>query len=243
MSSNGVNKKMKLVTGLLMMVVFVAVLVAMFLPIFGDGNNGLNYMDNLYNSISKASAYYIPQVREESAKFKGRQVELVLKFEADDKHKMGPEKLAASAAALLTASGGQAKAQGNQVTYKGDLGAALAGALNDADAMFANNGEAVAKRYSGADPKTMLYSWWRSLQAIVKSLNKQEMFAEATFTDRVSKKAVETAYNFFGIEPEDIGDKWGIVLFSLIFYVLYTVWFGYSVMFLFEGAGFQLEAH
>ena len=32
----------------------------------------------------------------------------------------------------------------------------------------------------------------------------------------------------------------GYVLFSLVFYVIYTIWYGYAVMFLFEGLGFRL---
>ena len=39
---------------------FAAVLALIFMPIF-NGHNGLDYMDDLYNSISKGSAYYIPK--------------------------------------------------------------------------------------------------------------------------------------------------------------------------------------
>ena len=46
------------------------VLIIMFLPVF-DGKNGLDYLDDLYNSISKGSAYYIPKVKEQGEKFKG----------------------------------------------------------------------------------------------------------------------------------------------------------------------------
>ena len=52
---------------------------------------------------------------------------------------------------------------------------------------------------------------------------------------------MECSYNFYKIQPQNIGDRWGIVLFSLIFYVIYTVWYGFSVMYMFEGAGFRLE--
>jgi hypothetical protein len=32
-------------------------------------------------------------------------------------------------------------------------------------------------------------------------------------------------------------------LFSLVFYVLYTFWYGYAIMYIFEGLGFELAAH
>ena len=57
----------------------------------------------------------------------------------------------------------------------------------------------------------------------------------------VVKKAVEPSYNYYKIEPRKIGDLWGIVLFSLVFYVVYTMWYGFAIMFMFEGWGMRLE--
>ena len=66
--------------GFAMMVGFVIVLVIFFARIF-DGRNGLDYLDNLYNSISKGSAYYIPEVKKESDEFLGSSVKLTMKIE------------------------------------------------------------------------------------------------------------------------------------------------------------------
>ena len=63
--------KKKFYLGLGMLVMFTVVLVLIFMPLLEGGKNGLNYLDSLYNSISKGSAYYIPAVKEESAAFKG----------------------------------------------------------------------------------------------------------------------------------------------------------------------------
>ena len=57
----------------------------------------------------------------------------------------------------------------------------------------------------------------------------------------VNQKAVETAYNYYRIEPQNISDRYGIVIFSLVFYVAYTLWYGFAIMFLFEGWGMRLE--
>jgi len=64
-------------TGLGLMIGFVIVLVLFFLP-FYEGKNALDYLDNLYNSISKGSAYYIPKVKEETARFNGNMVNTTL---------------------------------------------------------------------------------------------------------------------------------------------------------------------
>jgi len=68
------------------------------------------------------------------------------------------------------------------------------------------------------------------------------MFKEAAFVDTILKKAVEVSYNFFKIVPESAVSKAGILGFSLVFYVVYTLWWGIAIFFLFEGIGLQMTA-
>ncbi|KIX15568.1 hypothetical protein [Dethiosulfatarculus sandiegensis] len=227
------NNKKKLILGFAMLVAFAVVLFGLFTPLF-NGHNGLEYLDALYNSISKASAYYIPQVKKESQAFSGKEINLTLK--------MGNENQAMRTAMLLEASGGQVTREAETVKFKGDFGAVLASCITDSDNMFHNKGKELETRYN-KNGKLMLYAWWATLKEVIKDFNRQKQFTNAKFTGTLQKKVVECAYNYYGITPQNIGDRWGIVLFSLIFYVVYTVWYGYAVMFLFEGAGFQLEAH
>ena len=56
----------------------------------------------------------------------------------------------------------------------------------------------------------------------------------------MEKKAVECSYNYYRVEPQGIGDRWGTVVFSLIFYVVYTLWYGFAILFMFEGWGLKL---
>lgn len=231
--STTVNRAKKMRQGLLLMAGFVAVFIAIFLPIFGDGHNGLNYMDNLYNSISKDSAYYIPKVMRQAEEHRGEAVNLNLA--------LGGAPLAGRVAELMTTAGAQAQAQGNAVLVSGDLGAILHSALTDSDAMFHNEGQKVAARYNGADPRAMLYSWHQALTAMEKDLNRQKLFPLAQFAHTVQTRAVETAYNYYGIQPQSIGDRWLIVVVSLLFYVVYTMWYGFGVMFMFEGSGMDLS--
>jgi len=226
------NKKSRLVVGTIMVAVFAVVLIIFFMPVFG-GHNGLDYLDQLYNSISKDSAYYIPDLSKQAAKFDGAKLEATL--ELTDKE------AAARAALLFTAAGATATAQGSKLAVSGDLGKVIASSLTDADAMFHNQGDKLKARYQGKDPKLMLYTWWGTYKALEKSLNRQKAFAQAKFAKTVQAKAVEMSYNYYGIEPQSIGDKWLIVVLSLLFYVIYTLWYGYGVMYMFEGSGYQLE--
>jgi hypothetical protein len=71
-------------------------------------------------------------------------------------------------------------------------------------------------------------------------LKKQKKVKQAQAVELVSKKAVETAYNYYQIAPQKIGDQWEIVIMSLLFYVVYIVWYGFAIMFMFEGWGMKL---
>ena len=43
------------------------------------------------------------------------------------------------------------------------------------------------------------------------------------------------------MEPQSIMDRLGVVIFSLVFYVIYTLWYGFAILFMFEGWGMKLE--
>ena len=216
--------------GMVMMAVFIIVLIVIFMPIF-NGQNGLNYLDNLYNSISKGSAYYIPKVKEESDKFKGNRVSVTLN--------MVNQKQAQQTAGLFEAAGSETLIEGSNLKITGDLGNILDHSLVDADTMYNNEGKKLSSKY-GYDEKRVLFNWWKAFQEMDKALTKQKKFKEAKVVALVVKKALETSYNYYGIESQKITDRWGVVVFSLLFYVVYTLWYGFAIMFMFEGWGMAL---
>ncbi len=217
--------------GFFMMIGFVVVLVIFFLPVFG-GKNGLDYVDNLYNSISKASAYYIPKVMEESEGYSGEMVSVTLH--------MPDERTAEQSARLFEKGGATTFLSGGTLQASGDLGKILKNCLEDAEAMYRNNGDQVLKKY-GYDGRQALYNWWVACKEMDKDLKKQRKYKEARIAAEVKDKAIEPSYNYFGIDPQKIMDKVGIVTFSLVFYLVYTLWYGFAYLYMFEGWGMQLE--
>ena len=217
--------------GLAMMVAFVVVLVIFFMPVF-DGQNGLDYLDSLYNSISKGSAYYIPKLKDEVQPFDGKTVDLNLTMKSAEQ--------AQQTALLFQKAGATAEASGDKLKASGDMGQILSGILEDSDAMYYNDGQKVADKY-GFGERQVLFNWWSAINAMEKDLNHQKKFKEAKIAATVGKKAVETSYNYYKIEPQKISDKYGVVIFSLIFYVVYTLWYGFGIMYMFEGWGLRLE--
>jgi len=226
-----IAKKGEFYSGAGMMGVFVVVLVVIFMPIF-NGHNGLNYLDALYNSISKGSAYYIPAMQEEAQPFAGTSVKVDLV--------MADETQARQSSLLFQKGGALVNVNGPNLAVDGDLGKILAVCLSDADLMYHNNGSDVAAKY-GYGERQVLHNWWAANNAMENDLKRQKQFKAAKMVATVNKKAVETAYNYYQIEPQKISERYGIVTFSLIFYVAYTLWYGFAIMFLFEGWGLRLE--
>jgi hypothetical protein len=217
-------------TGLVLMAAFTVVLIIFFSPVF-HGKNGLDYLDNLYNSISKGSAYYIPEVQEKSAQYKGKQISASFSMDSPDQ--------AAKTALLFKAAGAKAEVKEKALNVSGDLGAIIAACLADSDAMYSNKGEQVSKKY-GFNEREVLYNWWKAFKGMDVYFKDNKLFKEADALSLVMKKAVETSYNYYKIEPQKIKDKYGVVIFSLLFYVIYTVWYGYGIMLLFEGWGMNI---
>ena len=137
-------------------------------------------------------------------------------------------------------SGALVNVSGNRLKVEGDLGKILANCLADADHMYINDGQAVASKY-GYNERQVLFNWWQALKAMDKDLKKQKQFEAAKAVTLVVNKAVETSYNYYRIEPQKISDRAGVVLFSLVFYVVYTLWYGFAIMYMFEGWGLRLE--
>jgi hypothetical protein len=222
--------------GVALAISFLVVLVLIFTPMFGKdangkGMNGLDYADDLFNKLSKGSSYFIPKLQKSAAGYAGRQFAAEVSLEK-------PE-TAALAANLFTAAGASAQAEGGKLTVSGDLGAVLVAVLRDSDEMYRNDGKAVAERY-GAKEKDALRAWWTSLTAIDKFLKKNGKIEEAKIISDVYKKAIETAYNYYGIPAEKVADKAVLMTALLVFYVAYTLWWGFAIFYIFDGIGLTM---
>ncbi|MFZ5774533.1 MAG: hypothetical protein ACOY3Z_03495 [Thermodesulfobacteriota bacterium] len=218
-------------TGVLLMTGFWVVFAILLSPVFG-GQNLLDYMDSLYNSISKKSAYYIPDMTKKAEGLKG--ANFSLKIKVDDKAS------APRVAAMLRTSGATVEEGDGELKVSGDLGVVLASAMADAELVYANDGEAVKAKHN-TEAKQVMFDWHNTFSALEKSFSKENKFAESTTLNKAKTKAIETAYNYYGIKAESIKDKLVIVVLSLAGYVVYTMWFGFAILFMFEGWGLKLE--
>jgi hypothetical protein len=223
--------------GFVMLVSFFVVLFLIFSPIFpktpdGSPQNGLDYSDRMFNRLAKGSSYFIPKVVKSNENFIGKPYTVTLTYDKlEDAEKT---------AKLFTIAGEKVTMQGAELKVDGDIGKTLAAALNDSDAMYHNDGVKVSGLY-GFDEKDVLKTWHAVLGKMDKAFKKEKMIEEANMVSTVMKKAVETAYNFYGIAPESVKDRVGIMTGLLVFYVVYTMWYGFAIFYIFEGIGLSMK--
>jgi hypothetical protein len=224
------QKKLK-VRGVVMLVAFFGLLAAIFSPIFPGNVNGLNYMDNLFNMISKGSSYFIPDSITASEQYAGKMIDVTIKLENDQQ--------AAETAKLFLASGADAAVSGKELTVKGDMAQIMKASLEDADQMFHNNGSVLADKY-GYGERQVLFNWWTAFKSMGKDLTTQKSFKQAKTIATIQAKALEPAYNYYGVEAGSYKDSFMLIIAALGFYVCYTLWYGFGIMFLFEGLGLKI---
>ncbi len=227
-----VKNKSTFFTGVFLAVTFVGVLALIFSPVFGEGRNGLVYADDMFNRLSKGSSYFIPKVTKSNEQFANTAIAASVKFEK-------PE-LIDGTVKLLVAAGMEAKNANPELQINGNLGALMTKILQDADDMYKNNGAAVATRY-GLDEKEAMASWHIMLKGLDKALKKQGKIQEAKIVSDVMKKAVEPAYNYYKVEAQNVVDKAGIMTGLLVFYVVYTMWWGFAIFYMFDGVGLTMK--
>jgi len=235
------TSKKSLGVGIALAVSFLVVLLLIFSPIFGEGKNGLVFADDLFNKLSKGSSYFIPKVAKDNEKFMGKMFTVSIKMsKSDDKQPADGEKRAERAAKLFTVNpGAKAEVNGSELKLEGDLGLVLKAALEDSEVMFKNEGEKIKAKYEAAmgtdDVKQMFRQWYNVLPNISKELAKDKKVEEANMVSAVTKKAVETAYNYYGVEAQKVSEKALLMTGLLVFYVIYTMWWGFAIFYIFDG--------
>jgi len=215
------------ITGLVLLICFGATLAVILSPVF-QGVTGLHLVDGIFNSLSKGSSYFIPDLAGKADQFTGTKMEVTFRVKsAEELEKMKT---------LFLAAGAQTTASGESLRVTGDLGLVARRALADAEALF-QSGETPAPNQYGFSGKEAVYYWWAAFKQLKGHYLQENKPAEAVFVENVSKKALEPAYNYDGIPPARFREVAGVSIGSLVFYVVYTIWYGFAIMLIFEGLG------
>jgi hypothetical protein len=225
-----IRNKKRFSLGVILAISFLFLLLVIMSPVFG-GKNGLQYADDIFNKLAKGSSYFIPEATKSIEKFMDKQISVTIKYDK-------PED-AQRTAHLLTSSEAKIEQQEGFLKIEGSLGRIAAAAIRDSNFMYYNEGEKLKSAY-GYDEKQVLKDWWQAFDKMGKEFKKNKMFDKEKILSDVNKKVVETAYNFYQIEPVKVSERAGTMTALLVFYVLYTLWWGFALMFLVEGMGLTM---
>jgi len=235
-----VRHKKPFSVGVVLAISFFAVLLLIFSPLFG-GKNGLDFADESFNKLAKGSSYFIPKVAKNNEKFMGKMFSVSINMDKEGDKPGDAEKRAELASKLYTTAGAATEINGAALKVEGDLGKVLEAALQDSDAMFKNEGEKIKSKYGVDDEKKMFRQWHNTLTKIDKAFKKDKKFEEASIVSAVAKKAVEPAYNFYQVDANKVADHAGMMSGLLIFYVAYTMWWGFAIFYMFDGIGLSMK--
>ncbi|MDH4205933.1 MAG: hypothetical protein OEV45_10420 [Desulfobacteraceae bacterium] len=191
------------------------------------GKSIVHYTDEMFVSVSKGSVYFIPELVETADKYIGKPLDV--KIKKNEKAALLFEKVNAS---VELKNGG--------LKIKGDLGEILKNVLKDADAVFKGEDRGLYDRYGYAG-KDVIHQWWLSLKEIEGVYKKAKKFDEIKSLETVRVKALEPAFNFCGVEAASASQHALGISAVIVFYVIYTVWWGYAIYFLSEGVGLMMK--
>lgn len=230
------NKK-SFAKGLLLMATFVVVLIMIFMPLFTDDagkkQNGLEFSDDLFNKLSKGSSYFIPEMTKSAEKVAGKTFDVTVKLKDQASVEVAAKVLPLAGVAVQPKDGG--------LQISGDLSKLLLLSLKASDKLYANDLPGASALFENMDGMKALKALWNVQSAMIKELQKAKMIDEATVVKKVNEKGLEPAYNFYGIKAESILGKIPLAAGLLIFYVIYTMWYGYAIFDLFDGVGLSMK--
>lgn len=224
--------KSPLARGAAMLISFGLLIFVMTLPIFRDEQGqpiySLHYSDMIFNELSKGSSWFIPEVRARIAALGKREISLKIPLSNAAEREL--------AARLLTTAGADAQVNG-AVAFHGNLAAILHSATEDAEHLYNNDGAAVSARYGGAAPLQVASAWWHLLNAAMRQMQKAGDLACARAIAAVLDKAIEPGNNFYGMKAVKVADNFMPICGLLAFYVIYAVWYGFALYYIFQGLG------
>ncbi len=227
-----IRHKKTMSMGLLLGLSFVGVLALIFSPVFGENRNGLEYSDALFNKLAKGSSYFVPELSADLKKVQQEELSVTVKMESAEQ--------AAKAAKIFDTAAPETSAQGAELKIKGNLSKLLGAVLEDSSAMYYNKGDQIRAKY-GMDEKEVMATWWGALNRSIKELQKNKKVEQAAMISEVMKKGIEPAYNFYKIDAQSVSEKAFTASGLLLFYVLYTMWWGFAIFYLFDGLGLSMK--
>jgi hypothetical protein len=223
-----VRNPKKFWVGLVGLAVFFVVLGVWLSPI-SDGKTGIQLADQVFNEFAKNSANYLADAKSRLPAFGNTTVDFgITPKDAQEGERILSMMRANNLTAVATGDG--------RVRITGNLGQFASQAVADAELVYYNQASGLQEKYK-LDGSQVVSAWWAVFNGLSRRYTQESKAVEADFTKVIATKVLEPAYNFRGIQPRNISDHAPLMVLFLGFYVIYTIWYGFSIMYLFEGLG------
>ena len=183
-----IRHKKTMSMGVLLGLSFIGVLVLIFSPVFGEGKNGLEYSDALFNKLAKGSSYFIPELTASLKEVQGKDI-------GGTTIKMDSADAASKAAKILTRAHMNVVVKGPELTINGDLAKELGNVLDDSSAMYYDKGSEISQKY-GMDEKEVMSTWWGVLNRTVKEFQKTNKVEQADVIQRGDEEGYRAGIQF-----------------------------------------------
>lgn len=210
-------------------VIFCLLLLPIF-PVDGEKLTGLQYSDQVFNELSKGSSNFIHMAREASASMRGTEISADItqknaSFEEIEKR------------LLANAQAKDVKSTDGRLSFTVDLGVLLAQATSDAALFYNNEDDRLLAKYGGQEPLEVSRAWWDLLSPLARQLQVRSQAKASSAVDTVIRRALEPGNNYYGIPAKKISDNIPLISLFLLFYIIYTVWYGFAIYEIFTGFG------
>lgn len=223
-----IRSRRKFLKGAIGLATFFVAFCLWVFPLAGH-RTGIQLADELFSQFSKDSAYHIPSALKMAERFKG--VEIDISF---NPRWPGADRSLTKIMGTLRIS---AYPIGDgRVRIRGDLGLLGISAATDADLFFKGDEKTLEGKY-GLPGRDVIYYWWTAFDNLVRRYVQLNRASEADFAKFMTTRVLEPSYNFAGITPRKVTEETGTISFLLLIYLAYTLWYGFSILYLFEGLG------
>jgi uncharacterized membrane protein YfcA len=204
------------------------VMVLGFLPLV-NGQSALHWADNLFNQLAKSSTNHIAEARQKARRYVGRHIDI----------SVHPQDMldGSQVARFVSRAGLEGRAiEHGRVRIIGDLGDLSREAIADGELAFHNRTEELSAR-RGTSSAEAIYCWWIIFDGLTRRYVQENRGEDANFTRFIATKVLEPAYNFRDIEPKRAAEGVRPLALLLVAYIVFAVWYGFSMLYLFEGIG------
>lgn len=233
-----VHQRKPFIKGMFLLISFAIVCGLLLFPLLPDESKpghhltGLEFADSVFNSLSKGSSYFVPEVRKSVETVKDKQVTISVPLKK-------PE-LGETIVKVYEALGAEAVTEGGRVRISGNLHTILNAATEVGDKLYFNDTKPIEDLYN--QPALMVSrAFWYTLNPGIKDMQRQGLLEEAKVTDQVIRKALEPGNNFFSVPVAKVSDHIHLIVGMLVFYIVYTLWYGFGIMEMFEGIGLSIH--